>query len=204
MNKYTISAIAMVAGLAFSIDATALGLSKTEYKSGKDRIAAAYTAAKAACGSLSGNSKDICIVEAKGNEKTASAELEAAYSPGREAQYHARVVKAEAAYEVAKERCDDAAGNAKDVCVKEAKSAETAAKADAKAQMKISDANSTAAEKSAAARNEANSQTTGARKDAAADKLGARYSVAKEKCDAYAGAAKDVCLDRAKAQFGKS
>ena len=37
------------------------------------------------------------------------------------------VAKAESAYAVAKERCDDKSGNAKDVCVKEAKAVESRA-----------------------------------------------------------------------------
>jgi hypothetical protein len=45
------------------------------------------------------------------------------------------VAKAEAEYEVAKERCDDKSGNDKDICQKEAKATEAKAKAAAKASM---------------------------------------------------------------------
>jgi hypothetical protein len=44
-----------------------------------------------------------------------------------------RTAKADAAYELAKEKCDDLSGNAKDVCQKDAKAAQASAKADAKA-----------------------------------------------------------------------
>ena len=204
MKKFNVNVIALALGFAFSAGALAEGISKDDYKAGKDSIAAAYNSAKADCASLSGNPNDICVAEAKGKEETARAELEARYKPSRTTHYQARVAKAEADYAVAQERCDDMAGNAKDVCVKEAKAAETAAKADAKMQVKISDANDTASEKSAEARSDANNQAAGARKDAAADKLEAQYGVAKEKCDLYAGGAKDLCLDRAKERFGKS
>ena len=42
------------------------------------------------------------------------------------------IKKADAEYDVAKEKCDDLAGNAKDVCVKDAKAAREKAKTSAK------------------------------------------------------------------------
>lgn len=192
MNTLNIHAIALAVSLAFSAGAMAQNVSKDDYLSVKDKIAADYKLAKASCDSLSGNPNDICMAGAKGNEKVALAELEAGYKPTPENRYQARVVKADAEYELAKERCDDRAGNTKDVCMKEAMSAETAAKADAKAQMKTADANATANEKSA-----------DARKGATEDKLGAQYKVAKEKCDTYAGNAKDICVNEAKVKFGQ-
>ena len=204
MNTLNMHAIALAVSLAFSTAATAQSVSKDDYEAVKDKIAAEYKLAKASCDSLSGNPNDICMAGAKGNEKVALAELEAGYKPTSETRYQARVARAEADYEVAKERCDDRAGNTKDVCMKEAKSVETAAKADAKAQMKTSEANAAASEKTADARSEANEKAAGARKDASAEKLDAQYGVAKEKCDEYAGGAKDYCLQRAKARFGAS
>ncbi|NTV95189.1 MAG: hypothetical protein HGA75_07190 [Thiobacillus sp.] len=192
MNNLNISALAIALGFAFSSGAMAEGISKVDYQAGKDKIAADYKVAKSSCGSLSGNTKDICVAEAKGNEKVAKADLAASYQPSTKTRYEALVAKAEAAYAVAKERCDDQAGNAKDVCVKEAKAAKTTALADAKAQMKTAEAKTTARETSA-----------DARKDATDDKVNADYAVAKEKCDAFAGSAKSQCLDQAKAKFGK-
>ncbi|MDP2170041.1 MAG: hypothetical protein Q8J96_06430 [Rhodocyclaceae bacterium] len=203
MNKLNISIITMALSLAFSTGAIAQNMSKDDYKAGKDRIAAEYKSAKAACDSLSGNPKDICVADAKGKEKVAKAELEAGYKPSNKATYEVSVAKAEADYAVAKERCDDLAGNAKDVCVKEAKAAETTAKANAKAQMKTAEANVTAKEKTTEARSDASKTATEARKDATADKRDAEYAVAKEKCDTFSGDAKDQCLNQAKARFGK-
>ena len=203
VNKFNINAIAMAIGLAFSAGAMAQTMSKDEYKSAKDGIAAEYKSAKAACGSLAGNAKDICKAEASGNEKVAKAELEAKYKPSVEARYKVRVARANADYAVAREKCDDAAGNVKNVCVKEAKVAAVAAKADAKAQMKSANANETAAETSAKASSKAREQGADARQDAASDKRDADYAVAKEKCDAFAGDAKTNCLNEAKARFGK-
>ena len=81
--------------------------------------------------------------------------------------------RADANYEVAKEKCDDLAGNAKDVCVKEAKAAFVKAKADAKVDRVAADTRKDSADK-----------TAEARREAAADKRDADYKVAIEKCDA--------------------
>jgi hypothetical protein len=59
--------------------------------------------------------------EAKGKDKVAEAELEAQYKSSKKATYEVSVIRAEADYAVAREKCDDKAGNDKDVYVKEAK-----------------------------------------------------------------------------------
>ena len=204
MNNYHIKALAVAITLAFSASAMAQNINKAQYKAGQDRISAEYKTAKAGCSSLSGNANDICVIEAKGTEKLAKAELEASYKPTTKSFYEVRVAKAEAVYGVAKEKCDDLSGNPKDVCVKEAKSVQTTAKAEAKAQMKTADANAAADETSAEAQSKANDTSKQARKDATADEIDAGYAVAKEKCDSFAGGAKDTCLDQAKKRYGKS
>ena len=203
MNKLNTTAIAAAIGLVFSAGALAQSLSKGAYKAAEDRITAEYTTDKAKCDPLSGNTKDICIAEAKGKEKVAKAELEARYEPTAKNHYKALVAKAEADYAVANEKCDDKVGNDKDICVKEAKAVETRLKADAEAQMKTSEANKAASEKSAAAGKKAREEGTEARQEAATDKREADYAVAKEKCDSLASGAKERCLDEAKTKFGK-
>jgi len=204
MNKFIINAMAAAIALAFGAGALAENMSKDQYGTGKDAIAAEFKAAMAACGTLAGNANDICKAEASGSEKVARAELDAKYKPSNDATYKVSVAKAKAAYAAAKEKCDDKAGNQKDVCVKEAKAAETAAIADAKSSMKTSDANQAAREKTVAANAIAGEKSTAARKDAAADKRNADYAVAKEKCDKFADDAKTSCVSEAKARFGQS
>jgi hypothetical protein len=102
------------------------------YEAEKDRIEREYKAEKERCDSLAENAKDICLVEVKGREEVARADLEAKYEPSKENRYKVRATQAEADYAVAKERCDDQAGNVKDICLKEAKAAEAAAKANAR------------------------------------------------------------------------
>ncbi|MEQ1592534.1 MAG: hypothetical protein ABL892_09115 [Thiobacillaceae bacterium] len=203
MKTLNLNVIALAISLAFTTAAMAQSMSKTDYKAGKNKISAEYKLAKTNCDLLSGNPKDICVAEAKGNEKVALADLEASYKPSREHRYDASLAKAKADYAVAMERCDDNAGNAKDVCVKEAKAAKTTAEADAKALLKTSDANATANKKSSEARNKANEKSQDANKDAVEAKLAAEYKVAKEKCDTLAGNAKDVCVNEAKVRFAQ-
>lgn len=166
MDQLSGNAIVIAIGLAFSVGAMAQTMSRDQYKARKNGIAAEYKAAKAACGSLAGNRKNICQAEASGKEKVAKAELRASYKPSENASYKLRLAKADADYAVAEGRCDDKAGNVKDVCVKQAQAIEVAAKADAKAQMKTVDANDVADEKTAKAQSNAIQKGTDAGKDA--------------------------------------
>ncbi|MGZ5115748.1 MAG: BON domain-containing protein [Burkholderiales bacterium] len=152
VNKLYITAVAAALALALASAGApaAQGMSKDEYKAGKDKIAAEYKSAKAGCDSLSANAKDVCIAEAKGKQKVAKAELEASNKPSDKTRHAVNIAKAEADYAVAKEKCDDKAGNDKKVCVKEAKAAEARAKADARKPMKTSNAGTPAKEKSTA------------------------------------------------------
>lgn len=151
MSQRNFNAIAVAMAFAFSTGAMAAqAISMEEYKVGKDKIAAEYKSAKAACASLTANAKDICVVEAKGKEKVAMAELEASYKPSDKSRHAVGIAKAEADYAVAKEKCDDKAGNDKKLCVKEAKAAEANAKANAKMPMAPTMASKAADEKATA------------------------------------------------------
>ena len=191
MSKLIVSLLAS-AGIALAGAAGAAPIAKDAFNAEKDRIEATYKKDKEACGSLSGNAKDVCVEQAKAKEKIAKADNEAAYKDTEAARIDARIARAEANYEVAKEKCDDLKGNDKDVCVKEAKAAETKAKADARVAKASADPDRTAAAKQAV------------RQDAAEDKRDAEYKVAVEKCDALAGTAKDNCVRDAKTRFGKT
>jgi hypothetical protein len=204
MKSYTVTALSAAFCLAISTGAIGGTISKAEYQAAKEDVSAKYKADKVACKAMTGNAKDICIEEAKGREKVAQAELEANYSPTSKHRRDVRMTKADAAYAVAKEKCDDFSGNTKDVCLKEAKAAYVAAKADAKVAEKTSDANTTAREKSEAAKATARETTTEARKDAATEKRDAAYAVAKEKCDTLADDAKAKCIKDAKARYDQS
>ena len=179
---FNLKASLIVAALLAWPVAQAATMSKDELKAAKTAISATYKADKAACASLSGNAKDICLEEAKAKEKISLAELEFNYSGKPADQTKLRETQAKSAYAVAKEKCDDLSGNPKDVCIKEAKAIEVKALADAKLGKQVSEA----------------------RKDANLDKRDADYKVAVEKCDALASDAKANCLAMAKTQFGKN
>jgi hypothetical protein len=168
-------------------------ISKDAYDLAIKNAEAQYKVNMDACSSRSGNAKDICLAEANGKEKVAKGDAEAAYKNTPTAREGARVTRAEATYNVAKEKCDELSGNPKDVCVKEADAALVKAKADAKVDRVAADTRQESATKQADANKEAN-----------ADKRNADYKVAIEKCDAFAGSAKDTCVSNAKAQYGKS
>jgi hypothetical protein len=168
-------------------------ISKDAYELAVKNADAQSKTDKEACSSRSGNAKDICLAEANGKEKVAKADAEAAYKNTPKAGEDMRDTRAEATYNVAKQKCDALSGNPKDVCVKEADAALVKAKADAKVDRVAADARQDAATKQADANKEAN-----------ADKRNADYKVAIEKCDAFAGPAKDSCVSNAKAQYGKS
>lgn len=186
-------ALFAAAGLSFAGGANAQGTSKDSYDMSVKTAQAAYKVERASCDALSGNAKDICVETAKGKESVAKAEAEAAYKNTPKARESARVARADATYNVAKERCDEMAGNTKDVCVKEAKAMHVKGKADAKVDRVAADTSKESAEKTAEARREATD-----------DKRDAEYKVAVEKCDALAGTTKDSCVRDAKMRFGKS
>ncbi len=100
----------------------------------KERIEAAYKADKAQCEAMKDNAKDVCEKEAKGKEKVAKAELAARTNPSERNTRKVEEAKAEAEYDVAKEKCDDMKGNEKDACEKQAKTQRDQARADIKKQ----------------------------------------------------------------------
>jgi hypothetical protein len=126
------AALAGILAMAFAGTAGA-ATDRAQTKSERDTIKAQYKQAKDACKSMKGNAKDVCMAEAKGNEKVAKAELEAREKNTPKNQRDLAVAKADAAYNVAKEKCDDLKGNEKDACQKDAKAAHKSAKDSAKA-----------------------------------------------------------------------
>ena len=181
-NHFQLKTSLIVAAMLVFSGVQAQTIDKAEVKARKASIAATYKADKAACAPMKGNAKDICMEETKGREKVAKAELTYASSGKPADQTKVLNAKAEVAYAIAKERCDDKAGNAKDVCVKEAKAIEIKALSDAKMNKEIGEA----------------------KKDDMQAKKDADYKVAIEKCDALAGDAKSSCVSAAKAKFGKT
>jgi hypothetical protein len=177
MHKHLLFTVTLLAAAMSASFANAAVMTKADYAAAKTRIGAAYKADQKMCADLKANAKDICSAEAKGKEKIARAELEFAYTGKPADGTKARVATAEAAYAVAKEKCDDLSGNDKDVCVKQAKADEVKALAAAKLGKEVA----------------------AARTEAAEDVRDANYKLAVEKCDALSGDAKTSCVAAAKA-----
>ena len=180
MNMKPINALLAVALCATGITAYA-SITKEEHKAAVQNAEMSYKNAKAACASLAGNAKDVCVGEAKVQMTYAVAKTDGEFKNTPKAIYDGRKDVATAEYDLAKIKCDALAGNAKDVCIKEAKAVEVRAQADAKAGTKISEA----------------------RADASDAKSTANYKVAIEKCDTFSGDAKDSCVKDAKLRFNK-
>ena len=96
------------------------------------RAEANYAVAKEKCDDLSGNSKDVCIKQAKADEVKAKADAKVAHV-STDANHMAAVKKddarkdatedkRDAEYKVAIEKCDSMSGAAKTSCVNDAKS----------------------------------------------------------------------------------
>jgi hypothetical protein len=181
MNMHhSLSAHALALALLGATTAHAASMTRAEHSAAEERLESTYKKERSACKSFKDNAKDVCEQQAKAKEKVAKAELKANYTGKTSDKDKLRLVKADTAYDVAKEMCDDKAGNEKSVCVKEAQAVQTKARADAKMNEKVGDA----------------------KMDAADDKREANYKVAEQKCEALAGDAKAACSASAKAQFG--
>jgi outer membrane protein OmpA-like peptidoglycan-associated protein len=135
VNKIKFNVIALAVGLALSAQSIAAELTAADYAAAEKKIAVDFTTAKSACASLSGNASEICLVEAKGKESVAKADLEAKNQPTPDTRLQAQIARAEADFAVAKERCDDVTATAKTECLQAAQTAEATAKAKANKEM---------------------------------------------------------------------
>ncbi|HEX9172161.1 MAG TPA: hypothetical protein VF861_05820, partial [Telluria sp.] len=92
------------------------------YTQARMRIAAAnYDRDRVRCAAVTGNSRDVCLEQAKAVQVAAQADAKADKKT-IEARAEAQEDKRTAAYRVAREKCDAFAGAAKDQCVSAAKS----------------------------------------------------------------------------------
>jgi hypothetical protein len=106
------------AGLAFAQDPT---MTRDAYKSREDGIDAQYKSDSKACDDMRSYDRDVCEAQAGGKEKVTRAELDARNKPGAKATAKVKEARADAAYDVAKERCEDLRGAERAACRKDAK-----------------------------------------------------------------------------------
>lgn len=172
-------AAALSSGVASAADAgketyeRAVAAAKTEHK-----------IAKAKCDELAGDRKDICSVTARGAFDIAKAEAKEQYKATAKNRNKTAMVRAEAAYEIAKAQCQTSSGHTKAVCEKEAKAAHVKAKSEAESTLMHAEKDQDLRKETAKLQEETNE---------------AAYKVAEEKCDGFSGETKETCLEKAKA-----
>ena len=176
---------------AASLMATgSIAMTKTDYNAARERIRVDAKARQGKCTQLIANARDVCRTEARGFERIARADLDALYRPSEQAQFKARVARADAAHEVAREKCDDLADPARKVCQKDAKGVHVRAVEDAKvAQVQARPGDTLAAKNAAVAE---------ALKHATAERRKADFDAAKERCGALAADLQAKCVDDAR------
>ena len=174
----------------------AAAMSKDAMQAYKKSIVANFEAAEARCKLSKGLDRDVCIASARGHREIAQAELEQRYRPSASNDEKLRLVRADAAFAVAREKCEPYKGDARDVCRKDAKAVQAAAQAQAKLQTPVVQPHGTAVV----------SGTTAAAVAHAAPRnpaLDAQFNAASERCDMLQGEARDGCLVNLRKRFGK-
>jgi hypothetical protein len=122
----------LLASVAAGIAAANVCAAGVPYAVELDRIEGDYRTARERCESAAGHSRNVCVAEARAERRIAQSALAARLSGTPKSQYDARVARAEAEFDVAKERCGDRAGHQRELCIHEARSAEARAKDEAR------------------------------------------------------------------------
>ncbi len=158
MNRQIRSAIALWLVLVAPFGHAEV-MSSTEFDAAKAQIQTDYVQAMAACDRLidnahetdivgrsadpdsvelaqlafqgSPNAKGICVEDAYGSRNIALAELDYRRSGAQSDRVILEIAKADAAYEVAKQKCDEMGPNANSVCVRHAQTDADQARAEA-------------------------------------------------------------------------
>lgn len=117
------------AGAAFASDPT----QAAQFRSMNDKAATDYKAAVANCAGMSGNTRVICVDEAKLARARTEAEAVAAYNDTIKLRTNARIKVADAELALSRDKCADQAATDKTTCIDNAKSVHKVAVADAKA-----------------------------------------------------------------------
>jgi hypothetical protein len=185
-----LTAVLLLAACAFAGGADAAPLSKLEYRLDHEKAQAAYKLESNNCRKLQANARDVCKVQARGHFQVAKAEVDARHNRTPKHEDKVKLAKAEAAFRLATEKCEDLHGNAQNVCKLDARATWVAARGEASLSRASVD-------KGLYSR-----QATSERKDVREDNAAALFAAAKERCDALPGAAKATCVGDAKKRFG--
>lgn len=135
MRSLRIAALPLVLTLALCTGAAAQGMSPGEYRAARKTVESDFTTARTGCEPMLANVKDLCFADVRGREAVALAELQAEYQPSARASHDVRLAKAEAAFALARERCDDQPSAKQRSCILDAGTARAAARSDSEARL---------------------------------------------------------------------
>jgi hypothetical protein len=122
----------LLCSVAAGIAAASACAADAPYAVELDRIEADYRVARERCENAAGHSPNVCVAEARAQRRIAQTELAARTSATPKSRYDARVARAEAEFEVAKERCGERPGPQREACINDARAAEARAKDEAR------------------------------------------------------------------------
>jgi hypothetical protein len=186
--KNALVALALLAGFAASAGAA---IPKDQYRRQLEQAQGRYKADSDTCKKMVGNAKDVCKLEARTSYNVAKAELNAQYKPTPKNDDKVRREKAEAAWRVASEKCDDLTANAKKVCKLDAKATYVAATSETALNRAVIDKG-------------VNSRKANTERKEARDDVGqAEWVAAKGRCEALLGDSRNNCIGEIKKKFGK-
>jgi hypothetical protein len=115
-------AFAFGLALACSLAAADTGtMTEGAYDTSEDTIEKQYQSDSKACDRMRNYDRDVCEALAGGKEKVTKAKLDAKNRPGAGADAKVKRAQADAAYDVAKEKCADLRGERKTDCRKDAR-----------------------------------------------------------------------------------
>src|SRR5262245_29882834 len=123
MRKSMLHAYSLLCGVGAGIAMAGACAEGAPYAMELDRIESDYKVARERCETGDGQSRNVCVAEARAGRRIAQADLTARSSGTPKSQYDARVARAEAEFEVAKERCGDHAGHQRELCIHDARTA---------------------------------------------------------------------------------
>jgi len=119
-------------GLSAAVDSPRSLMDRNEYLQSKKAIEADSRLNLSKCRDVEGAARELCRAEARADERTRKAELEASYRGTVAAAEDARLERAKARYDVARAKCTDQRGEDRLACLKAARAEKAKALAEAK------------------------------------------------------------------------
>ena len=183
-RRRSVAALACASLLASAAAGAADNERLRQYHESMEGARATYTADARHCrqdGDSRGATRALCLVQAKGEYKKATADAVAHWRNTAQARTDARIAAADADHDVARARCKLGAAGSRADCMRQAKAERLAVTADARSDLRVTEARNRDKE----------------------ERKKAYYRAAREKCDALAGAAKEACMTLARAQYSE-